>query len=84
MPADDFDILKWVIGGIAILGVLSAKFFNSKIDRKVSKEVYEEFKKGNDLQHGITHSALKEIKEDNRISHEKLLYLVGTKQDKKG
>lgn len=31
-----------------------------RLDRKVSKEVYEEFKKGNDLQHGITHSTQKD------------------------
>jgi len=79
---DNFTVLQWVIGGLAAIGALTTKFFNTKIDRKVSKEVYEEFKKGNDLQHTITHNALKDIKNDNKAAQETLLQLISTKQDK--
>lgn len=34
-----------------------------RIDKKVSKDVFEEFKKGNDKDHATTHAALKRIED---------------------
>lgn len=92
---DDHSFLQWVVGGVVALGAAVSKFLNGKIDRKVSKEVhekvadevsnkvdkevYEEFKKGNDLQHGITHSSQKDTNRKLDLIFDKL----DGKQDKK-
>ena len=61
-PPSDESILKWVIGGIGSAGLGIAIWFSAKLEKKVSKDVFEEFKKGNDAQHKVTHDGLKEIK----------------------
>lgn len=76
---DDHSFIQWVVGGAIAFGAAITKFLNGKIDRKVSKEVYEEFKKGNDLQHGITHNAQKDTNKKLDMIFDKL----DGKQDKK-
>jgi len=82
MPNSDenFTIMKWVFGFFSGVGALTAGFINTKIDKKVSKDVFREFKDKNDLAHSVTHSTLKEIKDGQA----KFYDLLDKKQDKKG
>jgi len=43
-----------------------------RLDKKVSHEVFSEYKEKNDLAHGMTHSTLKEIKEGQDKIWEKM------------
>ena len=67
-PADE-SIIKWVIGIVASAGTFLFGWVNVKINReieilrdlhekKVSKDVFKQFEKGNDEQHAYTQNAL--------------------------
>ena len=77
---ENFTIIKWVVGLFSGIGAITAGFITSKLDKKVSKDVFREFKIGNDLQHSISHSQLKEIKDGQA----KFFEILNKKQDKKG
>jgi hypothetical protein len=88
-PEENFTIVKWVVGLGAGIGALTTKFLHSKLDKKLSKDVFDQYKETNNLAHSVTHSALKDIRadfkdirEDNKKAHESLLKIVATKQDK--
>jgi len=61
-PGVDIAIWKWIVGGITGLFLLIAKFLNGKIDSKVSKSVFKEFKEKDQQAHTHTHHQLDEIK----------------------
>lgn len=58
---DDQGLFMWAIGGLATAVAGITRFINGKVDRKVSQEVFEEFKHGNAMSHDRTHHQLKEI-----------------------
>lgn len=63
MQISDESFIGWILGGITGFIILIGKWMNGKVDKKVSKDVFNEFKEKNDLAHGMTHSTLKEIKD---------------------
>jgi hypothetical protein len=71
--------IEWSLGILATIGMAVTRFFNTKIDKKVSREVFEEFKRGNDMSHSQTHSTLKDIKDGQN----KLFDKLDGKQDKR-
>ena len=79
MPdAGNNTFIEWGLGILATIGIAVTKFFNTKIDKKVSREVFEEFKRGNDMAHSQIHSTLKDIKDGQN----KLFDKLDGKQDK--
>ena len=56
------EIVFWILGGVAGIGAGVTSFLNGKVDGKISKDVFNEFKHGNGMSHDRTHHALKEIK----------------------
>jgi hypothetical protein len=62
---DEHKYLEWVIGGIVTATAAVVSWFNGKInrvsDKKLSKEVFEQFEKRNDDQHNQTHVSLAKI-----------------------
>jgi len=57
-------------------------WFAGRLDKKVSKDVFKEYKDKNDLAHGMTHSALKEMKRDAKEACDKIFNKLDDKQDK--
>jgi len=61
-------LIKWVLGGMATTAMGAYGWMLHKINRvedsKVSKDAFEEFKKGNEEAHHYTHNTLKEIKKE--------------------
>ncbi len=59
---DDQGLFMWAIGGLATVVAGVTKFMNTKVDRKVSKDVFDEFKHGNAMSHDRTHHQLRDLK----------------------
>lgn len=83
------EFVLWIIAGVSAIGAGILRLINVKVDRKVSKEVFNEYKTANDTAHGVTHSALKEIKDGQveerkvfRDTTEKLFDKLDGKKDK--
>lgn len=57
--------LEWIIGGLVTASAAVVGWFNGKInrvsDKKLSKDVFEEFRIGNDAKHKSTHESLGRI-----------------------
>lgn len=77
--------------GVAIAGAytMALGWLSTRLDKKVSKEVFQVYKDANDTAHGVTHSVLKEIKEGQveerkvfRETTEKLFDKLDGKKDK--
>jgi len=69
---------QWAFGLVGAIGVLAVGWIHKRIDKRVPKDVFEEFKKGNDAAHKVTHDGLKEIKSTQIDIYRKL----DTKADK--
>jgi len=61
----EHSVIQWVIGGIVTMTAAAVGWFNGKInrvsDKKLSKDVFEEFRIGNDAKHDTTHKTLDRI-----------------------
>ena len=57
--------LEWIIGIAVTSAIGVVGWFNSKVnrvsDKKLSKDVFEEFRIGNDAKHDTTHKTLDRI-----------------------
>lgn len=65
LPNDEH-VRGWIWqAGVAVAGGFTAAlgWVVNRLDKKVSKEVFQVYKDANDTAHGVTHSALKEIKD---------------------
>ena len=51
MPVQDQSVIMWVVGGVTLLGVVVLKWMSGRIDHKLGKDVFEEFKKTNKAEH---------------------------------
>ena len=58
-PSAFQQIIFWILGTLGGLVIGVVRFFNSKIDNKVSKDVFKEYKERSE----ISHSVLKEIRD---------------------
>ena len=76
MPSEESgifqDLVLWAVGGLTTIMVGVTKFMNGKVDKKVSKDVFDEFKHGNAMSHDRTHHQLKEIQNSQYKIFEKL------------
>lgn len=65
MDSLELSILQWAITGAIVGGVGATGFLYRRTEKKVSKDVFAEFKIGNDAKHQTTHDSLKRI--ENKI-----------------
>ena len=74
--------LFWILGGVLTIGGGLATFIIGQIkrvdDKKLSKDVFREFKEGNDAAHDTTHQGLTRIESTQAEIYKKL----DEKQDK--
>lgn len=83
MPSDESGLFKeivfWILGGVATIGAGVANFLNGKVDNKISKDAFAEFKHGNAMSHDRTYRQLKDIQD----TQDKIFEKLDGKQDKK-
>ena len=72
------EFIVWVLGGISTIFLAIIGLINSKTDKKVSQDVFEEFKHGNAMSHDMTHHQLRDIKN----VQDKIFQKLDSKQDK--
>ena len=51
----------WIIGGLVTIFGVAFTWLGKRVEKKLSKDVFVEFKIGNDAQHKTTHLALEKI-----------------------
>lgn len=65
MNGGDDGILKWVVGVVTLAGGTVFRFLHVRInrveDKKLSKDVFEEFKEANENYHKATHKRLDDL-----------------------
>ena len=83
MAHDETTLWKLLSGGVVTVGVFLFGWVHTRInrveDKKVSKEVFDQFQKTNDQAHKFTHDTLATLGD----KQDKLFNLIGQKQDKK-
>jgi len=58
---DETHALKWAIGALTTAGLVVWNFLHGRIDKKLSKDVFEEFKEANTLEHGTLRSDMRRL-----------------------
>ncbi len=75
--ADD-NVVRWILGILAPVGLWLLNMLNNKVDRKVSKDTFEQFEKRSDEQHACTQNT--QFNQDKKL--DKILDKLEGKQDK--
>ncbi len=78
-PDDDIGIIGWALGFLGAAGVTAAGWFTTRLDKKVSKDVFAQYEKRSDEQHAYTQNSLLECGR----KMDRIIDKMDGKQDKK-